>query len=447
MANRLTTETISATNPPFTRRDLLKRTGQAALAFAGGGVLGCHPRGSGQEPVTIRFWNGWTGPDGAKALAIVRAFNAAHPGIQVRMQRIDWGTYYNKLFVAGIAGRAPEVFVLHTSALRRFAEAKFLEPLDALLRESAFPVDDLDANVFAATHIDGVGYALPVDIHMVGVFLNQKRFADAGIAAPPRSREEFVAAARAMTGGSGADKRWGYAVIAPSQMAMTLIYQFGGQLFTPDFSRCTLASAENADALQFCVDLARKEKVAPPLDGGDPWIAFRQGRVGMVWAGIYMLPDLQKQSDLSFAGASVPRIGVHQATWAASHNFCLKAAMSLRTREAAWLFSRYFSDNSLQWAAAGQVPVRKSLRDSAQFAQYTVQSEFAKEIPFAVYQPQIPFVFEFQTEFDYMTERVFRGTLAPAAALKEAEDNINRIIARRERERRLAFGAGGTHRG
>ena len=45
------------------------------------------------------------------------------------MQRIDWGTYYNKLFVAGIAGRAPELFILHTSALRRFAEANFVRPL------------------------------------------------------------------------------------------------------------------------------------------------------------------------------------------------------------------------------------------------------------------------------------------------------------------------------
>ena len=295
----------------LTRRDLLRGIGQTSLALAGGtGLLGCRPPdASHTEPVTVRFWNGWTGPDGAKALAIVRAFNVANPDVRVRMQRIDWGTYYNKLFVAGIAGRAPEVFVLHTSSLRRFAEAKFIQPLDALLQKTKFPVSDLDANVFAATHIEGASYGLPVDMHMVGVFYNKKLFADAGIAAPPKNRSEFLTAARAMTAGSGAEKRWGYAVVTPSQMAMALMSQFGGHIFTPGFDRCVLNSPQNRNALQFCVDLIQKEKVAPPLDGGDPWVAFRQGRVGMVWAGIYMLPDLQKQADLSFAGASVPVIG------------------------------------------------------------------------------------------------------------------------------------------
>lgn len=423
----------------LTRRDVLRRIGQASLLLGGsGGAFGCRAQESGNRPVTVRFWNGWTGPDGAKALAIVRAFNAANPDVQVRMQRIDWSTYYNKLFVAGIAGRAPEVFVLHTSSLRRFAEAKFIEPVDDLMRDTAFPVADLDQNVLQATHIDGVGYALPIDIHMVGVFYNKKLFADAGIAAPPKTRDEFLAAARAMTGGSGADKRWGYAVITPSQMALTMLGQYGGQIFTPDFSRCILDSPENRDALQFCVDLIQKEKCAPPLDGGDQWVAFRQGRIGMVWAGIFMLPDLEKQKDLAFAGASVPQIGKNLATWASSHNFCLKAGMSDRTREAAWRFSRFFSDNSLQWAAAGQVPVRESIRESSGFAALSAQSAFAQEIPIAVYQPQVSFAFEFQTEFDYMTERILRGTLKPEVALREAESNINKIIARQKRERMRA---------
>ena len=113
--------------------------------------------------------------------------------------------------------------------------------------------------------------------------------------------------------------------------------------------------------------------------------------------------------------------------------------MSPRLQEAAWRFAFYFSDHSLQWAAAGQVPVRKSLRDSPGFRELAVQSAFAQEIPFAVYPPQVSFVFEFQTEFDYMVERVFRGSLTPEAALKEAEANINTIIARRQHERMLSY--------
>ena len=81
----------------------------------------------------MRFWNGFTGPDGRTMLRLVRRFNTENPDITVLMQRMDWGTYYNKLFVGGLGGRAPEVFVLHTRALLRFARAGFAAPLDPLL--------------------------------------------------------------------------------------------------------------------------------------------------------------------------------------------------------------------------------------------------------------------------------------------------------------------------
>jgi ABC-type glycerol-3-phosphate transport system substrate-binding protein len=60
---------------------------------------------------------------------------------------------------------------------------------------------------------------------------------------------------------------------------------------------------QNVAALQFAIDLIKKEKVAPSPENIDAWIGFRQGKVGMVFEGIYMLADLQKQKDLDFGGA------------------------------------------------------------------------------------------------------------------------------------------------
>ena len=51
------------------------------------------------------------------------------------------------------------------------------------------------------------------------------------------------------------------------------------------------------------------------------------------------------------------------------------------------------------------------------------------------YMPRIPFLFEFQTEFDLAVERALRGSATAAAALATAEANVNRIIARRNAER------------
>ena len=89
--------------------------------------IGCD---SSSHKIKLKFWNGFTGPDGRTMLKMVRKFNKENPDIQVKMQRIDWGTYYNKLFVAGIGKRGPDIFVVHADSLARFAYADFLRPID-----------------------------------------------------------------------------------------------------------------------------------------------------------------------------------------------------------------------------------------------------------------------------------------------------------------------------
>src|SRR5213075_1208288 len=108
-------------------------------------LLSCDRSGSGDgQPITLRFWNGFTGPDGRTMLKIVKQFNAANPDVHVMMQRMEWGTYYNKLFVAALGKRAPEVFVIHTDSIPRFRSAGFLHTSD----EIDIDKSDLDENVW-----------------------------------------------------------------------------------------------------------------------------------------------------------------------------------------------------------------------------------------------------------------------------------------------------------
>src|SRR3954449_7385948 len=88
---------------------------------------------SSDRPITLRFWNGFTGPDGKTMLAIVKQFNAANPDVHVIMQRMEWGTYYNKIFVANLGHRGPDVFVIHTDHIARFREGGFLRPSDDIV--------------------------------------------------------------------------------------------------------------------------------------------------------------------------------------------------------------------------------------------------------------------------------------------------------------------------
>jgi multiple sugar transport system substrate-binding protein len=407
----------------LSRRHLLGALGLVPLT-------GCGRLGTNKT--TIRFWNGFTGPDGRTMLALVRKFNAANPDVNVLMQRMDWGTYWNKLFVAGLGGRAPEVFVLHTRTLRRFATAGFAAPLDPLL--DGFPTADIDANVWAAASVNGSHYGLPLDVHAMGMYYNKTLFAAAGLAKPPTNRAEFLEAMRRLKkpGKNGEPDQWGYVFTNAETCTYTFLRQFGGEVFTPDYSRCTLARSENIAALQFCRSLIT-DGLVPSPENIDSWIGFRQGRVGMVFEGIYMLADLQKQKDLDFAGAPVPQVAEHNAVWADSHNLCLKSGLAKEVEAAAWRFMTFLSENSLDWADGGQIPTRPSLRATPRFAAMGVQSAFATQVPFVNYQPQLPFIFEYLTEYNLAVEKILRGRATPEAALTAAEKNVNAILAREAR--------------
>ncbi len=98
------------------------------------GLVGCESGTS--TKVSLRFWNGFTGPDGRTMLEMVRRFNQENPDVHVLMQRMDWSTYYNKLFVAGLGGRAPEVFIIHAGNIERFMQADFIRSIDDLMNKA-----------------------------------------------------------------------------------------------------------------------------------------------------------------------------------------------------------------------------------------------------------------------------------------------------------------------
>jgi len=272
----------------------------------------------------------------------------------------------------------------------------------------------------------------------MGMYYNRRLFKEAGIVdehgepRPPTDHASFLDALRRLTktGAGGAPEQWGFVFTNLETNVYTIMCQFGGRFFSDNGGKCLLNGVENVAALQFCVDLIRKYRYAPPPENFDAWIGFRQGKVAMVFEGVYMLSDLQKQQDLDFAGAPVPRIGTVNADWAGSHNLCLRSDLEPRTLQAAWRFVRFLSNNSLDWADGGQIPARRDLRATPRFGAMTVQTAFARQVPYVRYLPRLPFIFEFQTEFDLAVEKALRGSVSPQTALDTATVNIDRIIAR-----------------
>jgi multiple sugar transport system substrate-binding protein len=394
-----------------------------------------------QGRIVIRFWNGFTGPDGKTMEALVRRFRAQNPDVVVRTQIIPWGTYYDKLTLALAYRGGPDVFVLHAGRLPEFASFGTLQPLGPLLAASAAPLGAADfASVpWRASFYQGTQYALPLDVHPVGLYYNTRLFEAAGLvdrngrAVPPWDWESFLSAAQKLTrdtDGDGRPDQWGFIFTWPRSNWLTFAAQFDAGILTSDNRACAMASPENVAALQRMHDLIYRYHVAPKPEAVDAWPAFRQGRVGMALEGIYQVASLQEQTDLAYAGAPVPRFGPHQATFAGSHLLCQPAGIGHVRSLTAWRLMRFLSDNSLEWARGGQVPARLSVLRSPEFQALPVQAEFARELPYARYEPLTPRINAIFPFVDPAVDAVLLDLQTPDMAAREACRRIDQVLAR-----------------
>jgi multiple sugar transport system substrate-binding protein len=252
------------------------------------------------DPIVIRFWNGFTGPDGKTMEALVHQFQEANPDVRVRMQIIPWGTYYDKLTLSLAYGGAPDLFVLHAERVPEYAAFGTLRPLDDLYAAAKPPLvaADFAPVPWKASFYRGRQYALPLDVHPIGLYYNTRLFREAGIvdargrARPPATWDEFLADARKLTrdiDGDGRPDEWGFVFTFQRTNWLTFAAQFGGAVLTPDGRACAMASPQSLEAIRRMRQLIYTDHVAPKPEGVDAWLAFRQGKVGMALEGIYML--------------------------------------------------------------------------------------------------------------------------------------------------------------
>lgn len=432
--------------PPGAQAARSRRLKAALEAMLGLGIAllallpaSCGHAPSAAEDGAIRFWNGFTGPDGATMERITQRFTA-QTGFPVKMQIIPWATYYDKLTLSLAYGDAPDLFVCHANRIAEFARYKVFAPIAPLLAaDPSFDVDDIIPRVRSAATYGGTQVALPLDCHPQGLYYNVRLFREAGIvdaagrAAPPRTLDEFLAAARRLTrdeDGDGQPEQWGFAFTWLRTNWITFLSQFGAGILTPDLSRAALAEPPALDATRLMRDLIYRYRVAPKPEGIDAWMGFRQGRVAMAIEGIYMISSLQTQPGLSYAGAPVPRFGPIPGVWGGSHMLCLPRGLPAERQARAWRLMRYLSDHSLDWAAGGQVPVRRSLLRTARFRRMTVQYQFSRQLPYVVFEPPSPKSNEITPFVDAAIQAVLLGIQSPRAAAADASRRINQVLER-----------------
>ena len=365
----------------LSRRHLL---GLLALAPLGAALAACRtpaPARPGQEvaagrprlpaeAVTLRLWH-WDDFLIEPYAREGEAFTHKFPNLIVAVEHTPAGEYPTKLLAAVAGGVPPDVVgVTVTRAdFLTFASKGVLTPLAPLIQRERFDLEDFYPLNLKQHTWKGTLYSLPYAWNTVVWFYNADLFARAGAKTPAEywregrwTWETYLELALRLTGGAGADKQFGSAVVSPTYTAafLPLVWTNGGELFTPDYRRPALLDPPAFGAFQFAFNVRR----AAPTAEEARTATVASGRIGM-WPNW----DLRFQVDLPvfpFRFSLVPppaspRTGLHYFTGNAPGFGIPRGA---KYPDASWeLLQHLISPEALTrvYLATNNTPSRKSL--------------------------------------------------------------------------------------
>ncbi|MEU5947051.1 ABC transporter substrate-binding protein [Micromonospora sp. NPDC047465] len=382
--------------------------------------------------VDLKLWNGFTGGDGDIFKALVNQFNTEHQNIAVTIATYEWADYYAKLPGAASSGNGPDIAVMHMDQLATFAARGVITELDDVAKVLELSEADFAPTVWKGGLYNDKRYGIPLDMHPLGFYYNKGVMQKAGLdpAKPPATKDEYTAALTELKK-SGVQGFW----VSPFQFTggmtfYSLLHQWGGSVFDAEATRATFNSDQAVEACTWLVDLI-KQGHSPANVGQDAdYLAFKSGRNAFNWNGIWQVNDLKKSPEIQWGVAPLPQIGSQPAAWANSHNFTIvkQRANDANKVSAAKVFINWLSQHSLDWAKGGQVPARKTVRDSADFKALAEVNALAPELEYAAFPPAAPGLGEVMTTFYNSFNEAALGKKSPRQALDDGAAKANKQL-------------------
>ena len=429
----------------LTRQEFLLLGAGAGLALAGCGggpqnnpaVQGGAGGGGGKEyngpKVELGFWNGFTGGDGPYMRQLVEEFSAQHGNINVKMNTVEWVNYYQQVPAAVRSGQGPDVGIMHVDQLATNAARGVIIPLDDVASALQLKEGDFAPAVWNAGIYNNQRYGIPLDMHPFALYYNKTLMEQVGLDPnkPPQTREEYEAALQEFKA-NGIQGSW----VSPFLFTGTfqwqsLLWQFGGDLYNEDATQATFNSDAGVEALTWMVDLVKNGHSPKNVAQDAEFVAFQNDKNALHWNGIWHINTFKELDDLEWGVAPVPRIGSEKGVWANSHNFVImnKQPLDENKVQASKVFINWISQKSIEWAKAGQVPARKSVRESQAFQGLEEQSLLAQQVPYVHFVPSVPGIADVQTTtFEQAVNEAVLLKKEPKAALDEAASRADQLL-------------------
>lgn len=120
--------------------------------------------------------------------SVVEAFEAAHPGVTIEVQRMSYDDYISTLQTKFASGDAPDIYSLEKAFVEKYIENGYVGSLNDTEAAGRFADGVLDM-----LSSDGEVYAIPYATQVMEVTYNKDVFDKCGITEVPKTLDEFYA--------------------------------------------------------------------------------------------------------------------------------------------------------------------------------------------------------------------------------------------------------------
>ena len=207
----------------------------------------------------------WASDDNPMRREQIALFNQLNPTYRLRLDPLQGTAPMEKVIVQCLAGVGPDLFDCYDgfqlSAYVRSGIA--LDVTDEMAARGVYPEDAWHAVQPHIVH-EGRMYGFPGNANARGIWYNKKIFDEAGVPYPTGdwTWQDFIEIGQRMTVRNKRGQIIRFAMIGYWDWKIAL-YQWGGNIFNAEGTRCTLDSPEAMEAAQFMQDLVYKYEVMP----------------------------------------------------------------------------------------------------------------------------------------------------------------------------------------
>ncbi len=226
---------------------LFKLTGLVALLM-----------GSAANAETLKLVEVITSPERTEVLqGLVGGYKAANPGIEVEIVSVPWGQAFETVATMVAGGDIPDVIEMPDTWQALYADQ--LMPLDDRIASWEYGSTLTQKTIDMGKLANGKMTEIPYGFYLRAMFYNKKLLAEAGVAEPPKTMDEFMAAMEAV---SKLDGKYGYCLRGGpggtnGWIMMAAVMNGTNEFFTAD-GKSRINEPGSVAGLQFLMDIYQK---------------------------------------------------------------------------------------------------------------------------------------------------------------------------------------------